>query len=140
MAALDTHPDMQCILCLFEGGVTGAADGFARMSGNVAGTLLHLGPGFANAWANIHNARKAQSGMVNVVGDHAGYHLKHDAPLQSDLDGVVGSISHFTRRATDASMVGRLGADAIQAARSGQIATLILQADAAWSESGATPI
>ena len=140
VAALDTHPEMRCILCLFEGNVTGAADGFARMSGNVAGTLLHLGPGFANAWANIHNARKAQSGMVNVVGDHAGYHLKHDAPLQSDLDGVVGSISHFTRRATDASMVGRLGADAIQAARSGQIATLILQADAAWSESGATPI
>jgi len=139
VAALDTHPEMRCILCLFEGGVTGAADGYARMSGNVAGTLLHLGPGFANAWANIHNARKAGSGMVNVVGDHAGFHLKHDAPLQSDLDGVAGTISHFTRRATDASLVGRLGAEAIQAARDGQIATLILQADAAWSEGDAAP-
>ncbi len=140
VAALDTHPDMRCILCLFEGGVTGAADGYARMSGNVAGTLLHLGPGFGNGWANLHNARKGQSGIVNVVGDHAGYHLKHDAPLQSDLDGVVGSISHWTRRATDGSMVARLGADAIQAARNGQIATLILQADAAWGDGGSGPV
>ncbi|WP_254694324.1 acetolactate synthase large subunit [Sulfitobacter sp. SK012] len=134
VAALDTHPEMRCILCLFEGGVTGAADGYARMSGNVAGTLLHLGPGFANGWANLHNARKGLSGILNVVGDHAGYHLKHDAPLQSDLDGVAGSISHWVRRATDGTMVSQLGADAIQAARGGQIATLILQADAAWGD------
>ena len=139
VAALDTHPDMRCILCLFEGGVTGAADGYARMSGNVAGTLLHLGPGFANGWANLHNARKGYSGMVNVVGDHAGYHLKHDAPLQSDLDGVAGSVSHWVRRATDGSMVSDLGANAIQAARNGQIATLILQADAAWGDSVTGP-
>ncbi len=140
VAALDTHPEMRCILCLFEGGVTGAADGYNRMSGNVAGTLLHLGAGFANSWANLHNARKAHSGMVNVVGDHAGYHLKYDAPLQSDLDGVVGSISHWVRRATDASMVSRFGADAIQSARDGKIATLILQADAAWGESVVGPV
>lgn len=139
VAALDTHPEMKCILCLFEGGVTGAADGYAKMSGNVAGTLLHLGPGFANGWANMHNARKGQAGMVNVVGDHAGYHLKHDAPLQSDLEGVAGSISHWVRRATDGNMVAGLGADAIQAARNGQIATLILQADSAWSDSGLGP-
>lgn len=139
VAALDTHPEMRCILCLFEGGVTGAADGYARMSGNVAGTLLHLGPGFANGWANLHNARKGLSGVVNIVGDHAGYHLKHDAPLQSDLDGVAGSVSHWVRRATDGSMVSQLGADAIQAARSGQIATLILQADAAWGDSVSGP-
>lgn len=139
VAALDTHPDMHCILCLFEGGVTGAADGYARMSGNVAGTLLHLGPGFGNSWANLHNARKGGSGIVNVVGDHAGYHLKHDAPLQSDLDGVAGSVSHWVGRATDSSMVAGLGADAIRAARGGQIATLILQADAAWGSSVAGP-
>ncbi len=139
VAALDTHPEMRCILCLFEGGATGAADGYARMSGKVAGTLLHLGPGFANGWSNLHNARKGRSGIVNIVGDHAGYHLKHDAPLQSDLDGVAGSISHWMRRATDSSMVASAGADAIQAAHLGQIATLILQADAAWGESVTGP-
>lgn len=139
VAALDTHPDMRCILCLFEGGVTGAADGYARMSGQVAGTLLHLGPGFANSWANLHNARKGRTGIVNIVGDHAGYHLKHDAPLQSDLDGVAGSVSHWVRRATDGSMVAGIGADAIHAARGGQIATVILQADAAWSDSVSGP-
>ena len=139
VAALDTHPEMRCILCLFEGGVTGAADGYARMSGKVAGTLLHLGPGFGNGWSNLHNARKGGSGIVNVVGDHAGPHLKHDAPLQSDLDGVAGSVSHWMRRATDSSMVARIGADAIQAAKDGQIATIILQADAAWGDSTSAP-
>ncbi|MFK7867772.1 MAG: acetolactate synthase large subunit [Roseobacter sp.] len=139
VAALDTHPDMRCILCLFEGGVTGAADGYARMSGNVAGTLLHLGPGFGNGWANLHNARKGRSGIVNVVGDHAGYHLKHDAPLQSDLEGVAGSVSHWMQRATDGSLVAEIGAKAIQTARAGQIATIILPADAAWSDSVTGP-
>ncbi|MEM0936954.1 MAG: acetolactate synthase large subunit [Pseudomonadota bacterium] len=139
VAALDTHPDMRCVLCLFEGGVSGAADGYARMSGKVAGTLLHLGPGFGNAWSNLHNARRGRSGIVNIVGDHAGYHLKHDAPLQADLDGVAGSVSHVVLRATDTAMVARLGADAIRAARAGQVATVILQADAAWGESGASP-
>lgn len=135
VAALDTHPDMRCILCLFEGGVTGAADGYARMSGNVAGTLLHLGPGFANGWSNMHNARKGNSGMVNIVGDHAGYHLKHDAPLQADLDGVAGSVSQWTARAREADQVAPLGAEAIRAARNGEIATLILPADSAWGDS-----
>jgi acetolactate synthase-1/2/3 large subunit len=139
VAALDTHPDMRCILCLFEGGVTGAADGYARMSGNVAGTLLHLGPGFANSWSNLHNARKGHSGIVNIVGDHAGYHLKHDAPLTSDLDGIAGSVSHWVRRADNASMVGALGAEAISVARNGRIATVILQADAAWGDSISGP-
>ncbi len=140
VAALDTHPDMRCILCLFEGGVTGAADGFARMSGNVAGTLLHLGPGFANGWANMHNARKGYSGMVNVVGDHASYHLEHDAPLQSDLAGVAGSVSHWTVRAEEADQVAPLGAEAIRRARDGQIATLILPTDSAWSETETPPV
>ncbi len=140
VAALDTHPDMRCILCLFEGGVTGAADGYARMTGNVAGTLLHLGPGFANGWANLHNARKGRSGVVNVVGDHAGYHLKHDAPLQADLAGVSNSVSHWTGRAEEADQVAALGAEAIRRARDGQIATLILPADSAWSDSANAPI
>ncbi len=140
VAALDTHPDMRCILCLFEGGVSGAAFGYARMSGNVAGTLLHLGPGFANAWSNMHNARKGRSGMVNIVGDHAGYHLKHDAPLQSDLAGVAGSVSHWVGRADEADAVAALGAEAIRRARNGQIATVILPADSAWSESASEPI
>ena len=139
VAALDTHPDMRCILCLFEGGVSGAADGYARMSGNVAGTLLHLAPGFANAWSNMHNARKGGSGMVNVVGDHAGYHLKHDAPLQADLDGVARSVSHWVGRAEEASAVAGIGAEAIRRARNGQIATVILPADSAWGESVTGP-
>ena len=135
VAALDSHPDMRCVLCLFEGGVTGAADGYARMSGNVAGTLLHLGPGFANGWSNLHNARKAGSGIVNVVGDHADYHLKHDAPLQSDLEGVVGSVSQWQRRVRDPSDISDDGAEAIRVAREGKIATLVLPADMAWSDS-----
>ncbi|CTQ52813.1 Putative acetolactate synthase large subunit IlvX [Roseibium album] len=139
VAALDTHPEMRCILCLFEGGATGAADGYARMSGNVAGTLLHLGPGFGNGWANLHNARKGRSGVVNIVGDHAGYHLKHDAPLQADLDGVAGSVSHWVERASDSSIVASMGAEAIRVARSGQIATVILPADSAWGDSVSGP-
>ncbi|MEO1536665.1 MAG: acetolactate synthase large subunit [Pseudomonadota bacterium] len=140
VAALDTHPDMRCILCLFEGGVSGAADGYARMSGNVSGTLLHLGPGFANAWANMHNARKGNFGMVNVVGDHAGYHLKHDAPLQSDLAGVAGSVSHWLGRADEADALVPLGTEAIRRARNGQIATIILPADSAWNAATNTPV
>ena len=81
VAALDRHPDMRCILSLFEGGVSGAADGYFRMSGEVAATLLHLAPGFGNAFANLHNARKAQSGVLNIMGDHADYHLRFEAPL-----------------------------------------------------------
>lgn len=139
VAALDRHPEMRCVLCLFEGGVTGAADGFARMRGMPAGTLLHLGPGFANGWANLHNARKGGSAIVNIVGDHAGYHLQYDAPLTADLDGVVGSVSHWVRRVEDADSIAEDGAAAVRAANAqgGQIATLILPADSAWRESAA---
>jgi acetolactate synthase-1/2/3 large subunit len=142
VAALDRHPDMRCVLCLFEGGATGAADAYARMRGEVAATLLHLGPGFANGWSNLHNARKARSGVFNVVGDHATHHLKYDAPLQADLSGIVASVSHWARRAGDAATVAEDGAAAIRAARSsgGQIATLIRPADAAWSEAPAKPV
>ena len=86
VAALDRQPAMRCVLGLFEGVVTGAADGYARMAGKPACTLLHTGPGLANALANMHNARRANTPMVNVVGDHATHHLAFDAPLTSDID------------------------------------------------------
>ncbi|WP_370401104.1 acetolactate synthase large subunit [Sulfitobacter sp. JB4-11] len=134
VAALDAHPDMRCVLCLFEGGTSGAADGYFRMKRDVAGTLLHLAPGFGNAFANIHNARKAGSGMVNVMGDHAIHHLQYESPLKGDTVGISQTVSHWTRMSPDATSVASDGADAIRAARSrnGQIATLILPADTAW--------
>ena len=141
VAALDRRPEMRCILCLFEGGVSGAADGYYRMSGRVAATLLHLAPGFGNAFANLHNARKAQSGIVNIMGDHASYHLKYESPLKGDTVGISQAISHWTRVCGDAVQVAGDGAAAITAARSrnGQIATLILPANTAW-EAGGAPV
>jgi acetolactate synthase-1/2/3 large subunit len=134
--ALDRHPEMRCILCLFEGGVSGAADGYFRMSGEVAATLLHLAPGFGNAFANLHNARKAQSGVLNIMGDHADYHLRFEAPLKGDTVGVAQAVSHWTRVCSAAGMVASDAAEAVQAARAkgGQIATLILPANTAWEE------
>ncbi|EEW24778.1 acetolactate synthase large subunit [Rhodobacter ferrooxidans] len=134
VAALDTHPEMRCILCLFEGGATGAADGYFRMTGKVAATLLHLAPGFGNGFANLHNARKAQSGVLNIMGDHASYHLRHESPLKGDTSGISQAVSHWTRVSQDARSVAADGAAAVQAARArgGQIATLILPANTAW--------
>lgn len=136
VAALDAHPEMNCTLCLFEGGTSGAADAYFRMKRDVAATLLHLAPGFGNAFANLHNARKAGSGIVNVVGDHAGYHLAYESPLKGDIHGVSGAISHWTRTSPDALSVAGDGAAAVRAARSanGQIATLVLPANTAWDE------
>ena len=134
VAALDRHPEMRCILCLFEGGVSGAADGYYRMTGEVAATLLHLAPGFGNAFANLHNARKAQSGVLNIMGDHADYHLRFEAPLKGDTVGVSQAVSHWTRVSGAAGKVAGDAAEAVQAARAkgGQIATLILPANTAW--------
>lgn len=134
VAALDDHPEMRCILCLFEGGTSGSADGYFRMKRDVAATLLHLAPGFGNAFANLHNARKASSGVVNVVGDHATHHLRYESPLKGDLTGISQAISHWTRISPDAKTVAADGAAAIRAARSnnGQVATLILPANTAW--------
>lgn len=134
VAALDKHTEMNCILCLFEGGTTGAADGYFRMKRDVAGTLLHLAPGLGNAFANLHNARKANSGIVNVVGDHASHHLRYESPLKGDIVGVSQAVSHWTRVSEDPNGIARDGAAAIQAARSrnGQVATLILPANTAW--------
>ena len=89
VAALDFVPEMRSVLCLFEGVVTGCADGYARMTGKPAATLLHLGPGLGNGIANLHNGRKAHSPIVNIVGDHATYHLKYDAPLTADIEGLA---------------------------------------------------
>ncbi len=98
VAALDTAPEMRPVLGLFEGVVTGAADGYGRMAGRPAATLLHLGPGLANGWANLHNARRARTPIVNVVGDHATTHKHFDAPLESDLDSLAASVQGWVRR------------------------------------------
>ena len=134
VAALDKVPGMRCVLGLFEGVVTGAADGYYRMLGRPASTLLHLGPGLANGLANLHNAKKANSGIVNIVGEHATYHIAHDAPLTSDIEGVAAPMSHWVKTSPSAGTVAADGALAIEAARQtpGQIATLILPADTAW--------
>lgn len=134
VAALDTHPEMNCVLCLFEGGTSGAADGYFRMKRDIAGTLLHLAPGFGNAFANLHNARKAGSGVLNVVGDHATHHLRYESPLKGDIIGISQAVSHWTRLSPDAGSVAQDGAEAIRAARAenGRIATLVLPANTAW--------
>lgn len=136
VAALDRQPRMRCVLGLFEGVVTGAADGYARMADRPAVTLLHLGPGLANGLANLHNARRARSPILNVVGDHATHHLVHDAPLTSDIESLARPMSHWVGRAEKAELVGLRTQEAIRATRAGagRIATLILPADAAWDE------
>ncbi len=138
VAALDRIPGMRCVLGLFEGVVTGAADGYARMAGKPAATLLHCGPGLANGLANLHNARRASTPIVNIVGDQATYHRPLDAPLTADTEGWARPVSGWVRTATQAATVGRDAAVAVQAARTapGQIATLILPADTAWAEGG----
>lgn len=134
VAALDHVPGIRCVLALAEGVVTGAADGYARMSGKPAATLLHLGPGLANGLSNLHNARKASSPIVNVVGEHATHHLEYDTPLASDVAGIARPVSHWIGRCDTAPEVAGLGAQAVAAARTGagQIATLILPANTAW--------
>ncbi len=137
VAALDRVPGMRCVLGLFEGVVTGAADGYARMQDKPASTLLHLGPGLGNGLANLHNARKAQTPIVNIVGDHATYHVEHDAPLTADVEGIAWPVSAWVRTSRDARSVAADGAEAVAAAwtRPGQVATLILPANTAWEAS-----
>jgi acetolactate synthase-1/2/3 large subunit len=138
VAALDRVTAMRCVLGLFEGVVTGAADGYARIAGRPACTLLHLGPGFANGMANLHNARRAQVPLINLVGEHPEYHLKYDAPLTSDIEAIARPYSHWLRTAHSAADVGRDAADAILATgtQPGCISTLVVPADVAWSEGG----
>ncbi len=138
VAALDRVPGMRCVLGLFEGVVTGAADGYARMADKPAATLLHCGPGLANGLANLHNARRARVPMVNIVGDQATYHRPLDAPLTADTEGWARPVSGWTRTASHSATVGADAAQAVQAAMTapGQIATLILPSDVSWDEGG----
>ena len=140
VAALDRVEGMRCVLALFEGVATGAADGYARMAEKPAATLLHLGPGLANGLANLHNAMKAATPVVNIVGDHATYHRDYDSPLTSDIETAAQPFSGWVKTSPDAKHVAQDGAAAIAAAMKppGQVATLILPADTAWNE-GAGP-
>src|ERR1700757_480255 len=136
VAALDRVEGMRCVLALFEGVVTGAADGYARMAEKPAATLLHLGPGLANGLANLHNANKAATPIVNIIGDHATYHRGYDAPLTSDIEGAARPFCGWVRTSPDARMIARDGAEAIAAARTppGRVTALILPADTAWND------
>ena len=136
VAALDRVDGMRCVLALFEGVATGAADGFARMADRPAATLLHLGPGLANGLANLHNAKKASTPVVNIVGDHATYHRDLDSPLTSDIETAAKPFSGWVRTSPNAKRVAEDGAAAIAAAQvaPGQVATLILPGDTAWDE------
>ena len=138
VTALDTESRIRSVLCLFEGIATGAADGFARISGGPAMTLLHLGAGYLNAGANIHNAKRAYSPMVNVIGDHAVPHLRYDAPLTSDIIGLAGPNSIWIKAAKSVESTGKLASEAWAASfgpHAGPV-SLILNADSAWNEGG----
>jgi acetolactate synthase I/II/III large subunit len=134
--ALDKVEGMRCILGMSEIIVTGCADGYARMAGKPAVTLLHCGPGFANGIANLHNARRANTPVVNIIGDQATYHRPFDPPLTADTEGLARAVSHWVRTSGSSQQVSSDGAAAVKAARTppGQIATLIVPADVAWSE------
>ncbi|MGY1710731.1 acetolactate synthase large subunit [Geodermatophilus sp. SYSU D00758] len=134
VAALDDVPEMRGVLTLFEGVATGAADGYARMAGRPAATLLHLGPGLGNALANLHNARRGRAPQVVVVGDHARGHKRLDAPLESDIDALAGPVSAWVRRSLTPEDVGADAAEAVAAAARGGVATLVLPADVSWGE------
>lgn len=140
VGALDDVPGMRVVLGLFEGVATGAADGYARLSGRPAATLLHLGPGMANGMANLHNARRARVPLVNIVGDHATYHSRYDAPLNSDIETVARTFSGWTSRPNRPEDIGTAAAAGVAAALKppGSISTLILPADVSWGD-GAQP-
>jgi acetolactate synthase-1/2/3 large subunit len=137
VAALDRVPGVRCVLGLFEGVATGAADGYARLARKPAATLLHCGPGLANGLANLHNAQRARVPMVNIIGDHATYHRAFDAPLTAEIEAWARPISVWTRTTRSAKTVGIDAATAVQTARNTcGIATLILPSDAAWNQGG----
>jgi acetolactate synthase-1/2/3 large subunit len=138
VAALDDVREMRGVLALFEGVATGAADGYARMADKPAAVLLHLGPGLGNGLANLHNARKGHTPVVNIVGDHATYHKQYDAQLESDIETVARNVSTWLRTSASVEEVAADAADAVAVASGppAQIATLILPADVSWSEGG----
>ena len=139
VAALDKIAGMRCVLGLFEGVVTGAADGYYRMADKPAVTLLHLGPGLGNGLANLHNARKAQSAVVNIIGEHATYHVEHDAPLTADIEGIARPVSHWVKTSRSSKDIASDGAVAVAQACTypGQVASLILPANTAWDSAAA---
>jgi acetolactate synthase-1/2/3 large subunit len=138
VAALDGVPELHAVLCLFEGTATGAADGYGRLRDRPAAALLHLGPGLANGLANLHNARRAHTPVLAIVGDHATYHSRLDAPLESDIESLARPVSGWFRRTAAAELAGPDAADAVAAARRapGRVATLVLPADVSWSDGG----
>jgi acetolactate synthase I/II/III large subunit len=138
VAALDRSTRIRCVLGLFEGVATGAADGYGRMARKPACTLLHLGPGLANGLANLHNAGRANTPIINIVGQHATRHLQFDTPLKADIEGIARPYSDWVRTSRAVGGVGKDAAEAIIAARTspGHVATLIVPADLAWSEGG----
>lgn len=138
VAALDRVPGIRCVLGLQENTVTGMADGYFRVTRRPAATLLHCGPGYANGIANIHNARRAGSGMLNIVGDHAIPHVAHDSPLTADVDALVGATSQWHAFGTSPARIGADAARGIEAASEayGRVASLVLPADVSWSEGG----
>jgi acetolactate synthase-1/2/3 large subunit len=138
VSALDSVPDMRGVLALFEGVATGAADGYARIAGHPAAVLLHLGPGLANGLANLHNARRARSPVLVIVGGHATGHVRYDSPLQSDIEALARTVSGWVHTCGTPRDLPQDAMRAVAAARGGQIATLVLPADVSWSD-GATP-
>ena len=140
VATLDDVPEMRGVLALFEGVATGAADGYGRMADRPAAVLLHLGPGLGNGLANLHNARRARTPVVTIVGDHATYHQRYDSQLTSDIETVARNVSPWIRSSGAPEEVASDVADAVAAAMGppGQVATLILPADVSWSD-GADP-
>jgi acetolactate synthase-1/2/3 large subunit len=138
VAALDRAPGMRCVLGLFEGVVTGAADGYGRMAGKPAATLMHCGPGLANGLAYLHNAKRAETPIVNVVGDQATYHAPLNPPLASDVEGFARPVSNWVRKVTRTETLGADAAEAVAASYGppGGNATLILPSDVSWNEGG----
>jgi acetolactate synthase I/II/III large subunit len=137
VGALDSVPAMRGVLALFEGVATGAADGYARIASKPAVVLLHLGPGLANGLANLHNARRARTPVVVIVGAHATGHTRYDAPLQSDIEALARTVSAWVHTSGTTRDLAQDAMRAVAAAQAGQIATLVLPADVSWSE-GAT--
>ena len=134
VAALDEVDGMRCVLCLFEGVLSAAADGYARMARKPASTLLHLGPGLGNALANVHNAKKGNSPVVNVIGDHATYHVKYNAPLTSDIEGIARPVSHWVHTSPSSDDIAKDTAEAVRQAGHNKVASLVLPADVSWGD------
>ena len=137
VSALDSVPEMRGVLALFEGVATGAADGYARIAGRPAAVLLHLGPGLANGLANLHNARRARTPVVNIVGAHATGHVRYDAPLQSDIEALARTVSGWVHTSGTTRDLAQDAMRAVEAARAGMIATLVLPADVSWGDGAA---